>query len=70
MSAEGNALLIEASETVSYVVRRPDALTVSSISAMWTGAFAGTALSRKGVIAGVSLEQARLPTEHAGTRPT
>lgn len=59
VSAEGNALLIEASEPVSYVVRRPDPLTVLVDLRNVTVAFAANSVSRKGVIAGVSLEQAQ-----------
>ena len=59
VSAEGNALLIEASEPVGYVVSRPDALTVLVDLRNATVAFAANSVTRKGVIAGVSLEQAQ-----------
>ncbi|MCA1559610.1 MAG: type IV pilus secretin PilQ [Acidobacteria bacterium] len=57
VSSEGNTLLIQASEPVSYVVSRPDPMTVLVDLRNVTVAEAATNVPRKGMIAGVSLEQ-------------
>jgi type IV pilus assembly protein PilQ len=56
VSAEGRAILIEASEPVAYVVSRPDPLTVVVELREATSAAASNEVPRRDLIAGVSLE--------------
>ena len=57
VSAQGNAVLIESSEPVAYVVKRPDALTVLVELRNVSVANAASSVERRGPIAGIALEQ-------------
>jgi type IV pilus assembly protein PilQ len=56
VSAEGRAILIEASEPVAYVVSRPDPLTVVVELREATSAEASNEVPRRDLVAGVTLE--------------
>jgi len=58
VSSRGNALLIESSEPVAYVVKRPDALTLLVELHNVSIANAATRVERRDPIAAVTLEQA------------
>ena len=58
VSSEGNAVLIESTEPVAYVVKRPDPLTVLVELRNVTVANAANAARRRDPIAGISVEQA------------
>jgi type IV pilus secretin PilQ/predicted competence protein len=58
VSAQGSAVLIEASEPVAYVVSRPDPLTIIVELRETTVAAATNQVSRRDLIAGVTLEDA------------
>ena len=57
VSSQGNAVLIESSEPVAYVVKRPDALTVLVELRNVSVANAANSVERRGPIAGITLEQ-------------
>jgi type IV pilus secretin PilQ/predicted competence protein len=58
VSSQGNAVLIESSEPVAYVVKRPDALTVLVELRNVSVANAANAVERRDPIAGIAVEQA------------
>jgi type IV pilus assembly protein PilQ len=58
VSSQGNAVLIESTEPVAYVVTRPDPLTVLVELRNVTVANAANAVQRRDPIAGIALEQA------------
>ena len=58
VSAQGNAVLIEATEPVAYAVSRPDPLTLLVDLRNVNVADAANVLERRDPIAGVTLEQA------------
>ena len=57
VSSQGNAILIESSEPVAYVVKRPDALTVLIELRNVSVSSAANSVERRDPIRGVSLEQ-------------
>jgi type IV pilus secretin PilQ/predicted competence protein len=57
VSTQGNAILIESSEPVAYVVKRPDALTVLVELRNVSVSTAANSVERRDPIRGVSLEQ-------------
>ncbi len=59
VSAQGSAILIEASEPVAYVVSRPDPLTVVVELREATVAAATNQVPRRDLVAGVTLEDGR-----------